>query len=99
VPWATNCRAASVRDLKWKVRARFPWLKIIGVAGNRKEDTVCREMASESRPVLYRPFQQDPRNSTEVLVRFSGDSHGLAHTVGQNKSLSATCPILGIWHS
>jgi len=44
----------------------------------QEEDTVFREMASESRPVLYRPFQQDPGNSAEVLVRFSGDSHGLA---------------------
>jgi len=63
-----------------------PWLTIIGVAGNKKEATVFREMAWETRPALYRPFSEGPGNSADVWVRFSGDGGELAEELPRQVS-------------
>jgi len=71
-----------------------PWLTIVGVVGNVKGFTVFREMALETTPTLYRPFSQAPTNTVHVLVRFSGDAHGLAAELPRQVSaLDANLPV------
>jgi len=45
-----------------------PWLTIVGVAANQKHRTVYQEMAWVETPMLYRPFQQDPAASVNLMI-------------------------------
>jgi putative ABC transport system permease protein len=71
-----------------------PWLTIVGVVGDTKGVTVMKEMALETGPNLYHPFAQHPDNARTVLVRYIGDSHGLAADVpAQVTALDGNLPV------
>jgi predicted permease len=50
--------------------ATSPWLTIVGVVGNVKQTTLMNEMRWTVAPHLYRPAEQDPQTSMNLLVRF-----------------------------
>jgi putative ABC transport system permease protein len=58
--------------------ATSPWLTVVGVVGNVKQTTLMHEMRWTVAPHLYRPVEQDPQASMNLLVRFGTSSVPLA---------------------
>jgi predicted permease len=54
-----------------------PWLTVVGVVGNEKRTTVYQEMAWTDRPILYRPFGQNPMSSLNIIMRTVGPASGI----------------------
>jgi len=55
-----------------------PWLTIVGVVGNAKQNMLMNEMRWTIAPHLYRPAEQDPQASMNLLVRIGPSSMGVA---------------------
>jgi hypothetical protein len=60
--------------------ATSPWLTIVGVVGNVKQTMLMNEMRWTVAPHLYRPADQDPQASMNLLVR-SGTSSSLGQAL------------------
>jgi len=58
--------------------ASSPWLMIVGVVGNVKQTMLMNEMRWTVAPHLYRPADQDPQASMNLLIRFGPSSLPLA---------------------
>jgi putative ABC transport system permease protein len=54
--------------------ATSPWLTIVGVVGNLKQTMLMNEMRWTVAPHLYRPAEQDPQASMNLLLRFGTSS-------------------------
>lgn len=61
-----------------------PWLTIVGVVGNAKQTMLLNEMRWMVAPHLYRPSEQAPQASMNLLVRF-----GKAGSVAQDLKRAA----------
>ena len=72
-----------------------PWLTIVGVAGNFKQNW----FDAEARSVLYCPYSQSPQRSLTFVIRTTGDPISLVPDVrAQVWKVDATQPISG-FHS
>jgi putative ABC transport system permease protein len=65
------------RQIKLGTLNQSPWLTIVGVAGNIKEQTLFNEMALESFPTVYCPVSQSTVGSVRIMIRATGDVAGL----------------------
>jgi putative ABC transport system permease protein len=73
--------------------ATSPWLTIVGVVGNLKQTALMNEMRWTVAPHLYRPTEQDPQASMNLLVRFKTSSLPLAEALkGVTASLEPEVP-------
>jgi putative ABC transport system permease protein len=52
---------------------RLDWAEIVGVVGNVKH----QRLDAETKPELYQPYSQNPRNFMSVVVRATGDPSSL----------------------
>jgi putative ABC transport system permease protein len=52
-----------------------PWLRVVGVVGDEKRNTVYNEMAWVDPPILYRPLRQNPLSSVVIIARASKAGH------------------------
>lgn len=57
-----------VRELRQDDTAN-PWLRIVGVVGNKRQPSPYNEMAWQDWPLLYRPFRQNAPASARLFIR------------------------------
>jgi putative ABC transport system permease protein len=74
-----------------------PWLTIVGIAGNVKDQTLFDEMAYEASPLVYSPMNQSARGSVQILIRGAGNLAGLANVLQREVSaLDQGVPVPGL---
>jgi putative ABC transport system permease protein len=61
--------------------ATSPWLTVVGVVGNVKQNALLNEMRWTVAPHLYRPAEQYPQASMYLLIRFGTSFVSLAQGV------------------
>jgi len=64
-----------------------PWVTIVGVVGNEKDQNFFRPMDWEETPTIYRPIEQDPPARVSVLLHTA--SSGLAAAAAAQKKVAA----------
>jgi putative ABC transport system permease protein len=70
--------------------AKAPWMTIVGVAGDVRQNNTDRAV----RAVLYRPLEQAPARSMYAVIRASGDPASLAAPArGAVHSIDASQPV------
>jgi len=70
-----------------------PWLTVVGVVASVKKDS----LDEESKPYLYRPFSQDPRQSMYVIVRSAGNPENLiAGLRSEVRALDSEIPLFDV---
>lgn len=74
-----------------------PWLTIVGVVANQKHGTVYREMAWDESPILYQPFDQNPADSVNLMIRSRETAAGVGTLVqNQMARLDPSVPVSDI---
>jgi len=85
------------RQIKLGTSDSSPWLTIVGIAGNVKDQSLFNEMAYETSPLVYSPMNQSARGSVRILLRGAGDVAGLANVLQREVSaLDQGAPVPGL---
>ena len=54
-----------------------PWLRIVGVVGNKKQPSSYNEMGWEDWPLVYRPVRQDPPAAARLFLRSAREGNAV----------------------
>ena len=85
------------RQIKLGTSDSSPWLTIVGITGNVKDQSLFNEMAYETSPLVYSPMNQSARGSVRILLRGAGDVAGLANVLQREVSaLDHGVPVPGL---
>ena len=85
------------RQIKLGTSDSSPWLTIVGIAGNVKDQSLFNEMAYETSPLVYSPMNQSAGGSVQILLRGAGDVAGLANVLRREVStLDQGVPVPGL---
>jgi putative ABC transport system permease protein len=85
------------RQIKLGTSDSSPWLTIVGIAGNVKDQSLFNEMAYETSPLVYSPMNQSAGGSVQILLRGAGDVAGLANVLRREVSaLDQGAPVPGL---
>jgi putative ABC transport system permease protein len=71
-----------------------PWMRIVGVAGNVKGQSLYQEMSWTESPVVFRPVRQEVSRRISVAIRTTPEVAGLGDAV--QTVITALAPTTGI---